>query len=58
MDEYQKSLLLTLSNNYSNIVSMLHDVLYLLRVQGRHKEAELIVSAIEKVKAASEVLGI
>lgn len=58
MDEYQKSLLLNLSNNYSNIVSMLHDVLYLLRVQGRHKEAELIVSAIEKVKAASEVLGI
>lgn len=54
MDKYQKSLLV----NYSNIVSMLHDALYLLRVQGRHKEAELIVSAIEKVKAASEVLGI
>ena len=58
MDNYQKSLLLNMSDKYSNIVSRLHDALYLLRVQGRHKEAELIVSAIEKVKAASEVLGI
>jgi hypothetical protein len=58
MDKYQKSLLLNMSNEYSNIVEKLHDVLYLLRVQGRHREADLIVSAIEKVKAASEVLRI
>jgi hypothetical protein len=58
MDKYQKSLLVNMSDKYSNIVSALYDALYLLRVQGRHSEAELVLAAVERVKAASEVLGV
>lgn len=59
MEKYQKFALqqyaMGLADQYTTMMSFLEEIKYLLRIQNRQEEAELINDAILRVKRASEV---
>ena len=60
MDKYQKFALkqyaMGLADQYTTVVGFLEEIKYLLRIQNRQEEAELIADAILRVKRANDIL--
>ncbi len=57
MNSYEKSLLLDMTKDYDDVLRHLEDIKYLLRIQGRHVEADMISAAADRVRSAKSVLS-
>lgn len=47
---------INMQDEYMDVISRLQKIIYFLRIQGRHEEAELISKSLENVKKASNIV--
>lgn len=52
MNSYEKSLLLDMTKDYDDVLHHLEDIKYMLRIQGRHREADMISEAVDQIRNA------
>lgn len=55
MDIFEKSRLININDKYESIIKALEEAKYLLRIQARHEEAEILNESIAGVTHAMNV---
>lgn len=55
MNKSRKSLCLDMSSRYENVLKNLEEIVYFLRIQERHEEADLVADGMNQVKTAMKM---
>lgn len=53
---FLKGNLINMKDEYEDVIARLQKIIYFLRIQGRHEEADLISSSLESVKKAANII--